>query len=402
MFNVCTQSLFLIITLSILLSIILTPIKGTVTKRCKPQIFIIIIILFNVIGINTKHTQSLHKYNDWEDMSSYSILPRKSIGMAVGYDNETIWLLGGWRLSRSVNQQLISFKNGTFEDHGINNLTERVHADAQSYTQMGSYLYIMKMKYDGSHILRFNLHTVRIESLSTNIPKDVGYGRFACLASYNGYLYIIGGYNNGVYLADTQIYNVVTDKWLLNIPSLNMARRGHACIIHNNILYAIGGLGYNGAHKICLDSIEILSITDPSNIHNKHWSFISTLNTPISGSRAVVYGSDILILGGEGHGYYANEINVIDTITNKVSIKGYLDIGLDTTAAIIVNDTAYLFGGKSSPSSNGILSSWRRKILPVPSPINKGNTEILGIICCLLVIMVTIIYLKKKRNTNNN
>ncbi len=91
-----------------------------------------------------------------------------------GYDEDidTFWLLGGWdSTNQDVERQLVSFSDGTFTDHGVENLTilHDIQGHAQSYTQIGNVLCILH-KMD-AFIYRYNLKTLQFED--TDIPVPV-------------------------------------------------------------------------------------------------------------------------------------------------------------------------------------------------------------------------------------
>ena len=70
-------------------------------------------------------------------------------------------------------------------------------------------------------------------------------------------------------------------------PESNTARQKFSCIVStNNVLYAIGGYGNNGATSHLLKTIECISI---SNIDQNTWDVIgNNLPSPLSGSEAVI------------------------------------------------------------------------------------------------------------------
>eukprot|EP01083_Nonionella_stella_P142311 440105_1 len=80
------------------------------------------------------------KYDDWIQPWS-TLLPRSCNRMAAGYDSitDTIWLLGG----EYVRQQLISFKDDSFVDHGVSNLSHNIFGAGQYYKQIDNMLWII-------------------------------------------------------------------------------------------------------------------------------------------------------------------------------------------------------------------------------------------------------------------
>eukprot|EP01083_Nonionella_stella_P210537 762122_1 len=69
---------------------------------------------------------------------------------------------------------------------------------------------------------------------------SISVGKWGCLASQNGSLYVIGGYNSDS-LNRVQILTVSTLQWTTNAPVMKQARSDLSCIATNNYLWAFGG-----------------------------------------------------------------------------------------------------------------------------------------------------------------
>eukprot|EP01084_Bolivina_argentea_P192949 331132_1 len=322
--------------------------------------------LISTLAISIKSASAA--YTGWITPSP---LPHNTGSAAVGYDeqNDTIWIIGGHTGIQ------IAYKDGSFIDYGWQYLPDRVYGQAQYYTQVGSVLYMIHD--DGRSFDIFDLEHVFItyDYKSIRIPNNVGTS--ACLVFIEqdaGYLMVIGGWTTTTGVLDyVQILNMTTNQWILTAPSLNVPRNSGACIAYHQWTYAIGG-ATNGATSWgdALNSIEVLLVNDMLNIQNQEWSFIQNLSRPMRGSRSVIYGDDILVIGGEidilsqlDFAEQVDEINVIDTNTNQVRVDGNLGFKLTAVAPIVVKNILYSFGGVSV---SNVISSWR--YLEISSPTN--------------------------------
>eukprot|EP01084_Bolivina_argentea_P092256 166002_1 len=294
-------------------------------------------------------TDKIFKYDKW--ILSDSLLPRASHKMAVGYDNkmDTIWLLGGYP------QHVISFQNGVFQSHGDQYPPYSFWGHGQFYTQIGNTLWIIQ-SFTGV-INSFNLQSLKFENNYT-IPVDVSWG---CLTSFTNkdnhtYLFFIGGVSGYIFeltwMNLVQIFNVTSSTWLdpSIIPKLKRPRASLTCNVNNNRLYAIGGLTDDVFNSV-LSSIETLYIGDMTNIANNVWQYIQNLSIPLSYSRSITYGSDIVVInGGNRINASVDVVHVINSVKNTVSIEGYLNYGINSAAVILVDSIVYVFGGTNEAS----------------------------------------------------
>lgn len=282
-------------------------------------------------------------------------LPRGTEKMAMGYDpkNDTIWIIGGF--SGLNGQQLVSFANDDFTDFTRHYFPLPTIAIGQAYRQINQYVYSIHHP-DGSSLDRFNVETATMEYDYLMIPRAVTF--YGCVTSINineGYLVVMGGAPDNATLNNVQIYDIGNDTWLSNVPFLQLSRINFGCNVDNKNkqLYAIGGS--NGDSSV---TIEVLNVYNLSNIHNEEWKFIQNMSNPKGSHRTVVYGNNIIIVGG------SKEIYNIDTSNNQVTEIGYLDVeAANYSGVILVNNILYVFGGYAIDGS--LLSSWRYISLPL-------------------------------------
>eukprot|EP01083_Nonionella_stella_P145362 455307_1 len=300
---------------------------------------------------------------------SSPLLPRATRSMAIAYDtsNQIFWLIGGY--SGSFNKGLYSLTND--RDVFLNNsLNISIYGEGQYYSMDDQYqfLYMIHAPY-GSSLNRFNIETTAIQTNYATIPIAVTvYGCLAFIAMDDGYLVIIGGLGDGI--TDVQILNLASRVWMSGVPSMEYARSSASCAAVNGNIYAIGGYQ---ARDVYLDSVEVLSIGDDMrDITDNEWSVMGHLSRGMCCSRAVVYGYAIYIVGGsyyDTNDEYMNQIHMIDALTNEIALFGYMDAAFDDTAAIMIDNVLYSFGGENGT----MLDSWRYLSVPITDCDGKGR-----------------------------
>eukprot|EP01083_Nonionella_stella_P092764 259793_1 len=267
------------------------------------------------------------------------LFPRTFFGAAIGFWNNSIFILGG----SGVKKQFVEYNivNNNIVDHGANYFSESIYGFGQFYHQQHHYLYMISPS--SQTLCMFDLSTTAKELQynwnSVTIPHNIN--SRGCLAGNDEYLFIVGGDDTFLRM---QILQLSPLEWLSNPPSLNTARRNAACIIHESsgFLYAIGGWP-------SWQSFEKVSIT---NILSNSWQITPDLLHPADGARALLYDSDyILIIGGwrayEPH--IGNEyVQIIDTKTDIVSLSSStVNFPVQAATVITVENTIYKFGGST-------------------------------------------------------
>eukprot|EP01083_Nonionella_stella_P209589 759607_1 len=254
-----------------------------------------------------------YDYNDWIGPSSPT-LPRDVYQAAAGYDstNNRIWILGDWPGDKSLMSYDIDsnfFTNYSALSNGITGL-------GNFYTQIDDILYMIS-GIGGSYsypagstpvihnkLSTFNVNTAQFTYYYQNIdiPLTVDtYGESdGCLASIDDALFVLGGGHGNVYKYEyVQVLNLTSSTWIYSpdIAYLNEGRLFTSCVVHpyNNALYVIGG--YNRSLETA--TIEKLYVGDLAQISQYSWEFIESLPHPMLFLRSVVYGNDIVSVGGK-------------------------------------------------------------------------------------------------------
>eukprot|EP01083_Nonionella_stella_P099702 280336_1 len=318
-------------------------------------------------------------------------LPRIGAGMAVGYFNNSIYLLG----SQGFPYQFVEYPIGqTFIDHGETYFTTGLYDGTQYYYQNGNILYMID-RFDvsvdeGTTLCTFNLETKEFTKYWNSITLQ--YTTVTnCVASTDSYLFIVGGcdpgctdgcgvYTYGCQRNIVQILTLVGSNrltWMSNTPTMNRARTAFSCVIHpsTNTLYAIGGHRgkaaegvYDWGGKDYYRTIEKLYIG--GNIPSQSWQYTrGNLSLPAQETRAVVYGDIIYVIGGWFFNNYITRLTVdhlIDVVTGDVSVLASTHYELHKTAAIIHGNRLYAFGGDNR-------NTWIYYDLPTFDPTNNPS-----------------------------
>ena len=287
-------------------------------------------------------------------------MPGGNSYMIIGFDgtSETIYLVGGYQNEK----HLVSYTKLTnWTDYGSDALPSYVWAKGQSYTQdFDNILYFFR---DSSDITlqQFDLSTQTFTTYPTqpSIDKNSFYGEEACLC------YVVNDYDE--YL----IFTLQSVTWILDltnqtfITSLddesmplmnNRLRQQHACIVEpiSGYLYVIGGFtSGSGWHGKSINTIEKLYVGDIMNINQYSFYILNeTLNEGIFQSRAILYETDIYIIGGYrnwgSNGKSIDDIYLLDTRIDSVSVFCQLYEGITGPTPILIGTTIYVFGGATT------------------------------------------------------
>eukprot|EP01083_Nonionella_stella_P157187 510025_1 len=328
-------------------------------------------VLFLAFCSTITHAMS---YSTWIDGSPS--LPRESAQMAIAYNNisDIVWLVGG---SGANNRQLISFDPNyrNFTDYGQSYLNGDIAGAGQYYSQINNILWMINQ--EGTSFDIFDITSASFERNYSSIVFPQKARSTACLASINiddGYLTVNGGQNtDGYYLNTVQILNLSSNEWLSNdgVPTMNIARGWHSCIVHHKQMYVIGGYDYFSGPTY-KSSIERLDVSDLSNIQSKTWVQIGDLLKSMWGHRAIMHGHSILVFGGRSRYSYNNQINVIDTTTGNVISGGYMGHAAAFMSPIILQQRIFVFGGQGE----SVLNYWQYNSLHTISPTMSRLTDV--------------------------
>eukprot|EP01083_Nonionella_stella_P033350 91292_1 len=310
----------------------------------------------------------------WTEISTPSLRYADS-SMAVGSYHNTaskpsIFILGGYELEYQLTEY--SIPDNAFISHS--NLPSKTWGYGRPYyTQIDHILYSIYLT--GSELNTYNMATNTYTTQWTPIPIDVDY--YGCLASNNDHLFVVGGFGSPTNGPSSGHFNVVqvlvlgTMQWLDSVPSTQVTRIESCCIAEplTDSLYVLGGSGHN--------TIEKIKITD---ITQEEWYVIPDRLSVSSKARTSTWFHDmIFVIGGydpsNGH---RREVDIIDPLTDSVSVGEPVPYGVFSASVTVFNDTLYLFGGGISgcctETNKWLIYDYEYYEPPTSNPITQTPT----------------------------
>eukprot|EP01083_Nonionella_stella_P149323 474048_1 len=325
-----------------------------------------------IVSFSVKCTGFL-SVGDWN--LETPLLPDVACMMAVGYWDNSIFILGG---SSPHQYNFVEYDISKDTMSRRSSLSLSVHGYGQFYTQIHNELFMIHK--DGDSLLVMDLSSSQ-KTLQTNWNSVViltTVSNYGCLASTDEHLFVAAGWDNPNYLNELQILTIATLSWQSNVPPMDIPRRGCACTVHETsaFLFVIGG--YNGASKE-LKSIEKISINNIANIHNEEWKSVKNLTYGVDMPRSIAYSEYVLVVGGRrANNVFAAELHIIDTTTDSVSVSdSTMHYGASNFGVILVDNVIYKFGGINtltpSPITDGWLNQWETCQLTSSIPSNDPS-----------------------------
>eukprot|EP01083_Nonionella_stella_P310344 1102283_1 len=257
---------------------------------------------------------------------------------AIGYYNDSVWLLGGISREQYVLEIDLVQKRAM---HHPNVQSPRYSDWDQRYWQRGSVLFISKG--DKLNIFGYDL---RLQETTYTIPKynitnfisDGG----VCITGIDDYLFQTGGLGS-----DTSfyLYDFNTELWSKG-PLMPHFRAFHSCTVLNYVLYVIGGRSNVCCNDTTLNSVIVIDVAQQTSLQS--WiRFPANLSFPRVRSRSVAYNQFIYVVGGEStkQGNPTAYVEVIDTVNQQISRDTDLIRKKRAHSVIIVDTMLCLFGG---------------------------------------------------------
>ena len=188
--------------------------------------------------------------------------------------------------------------------------------------------------------------------------------------AYNGYLYVIGGYDGSQYLNDVQFApinaNGTIGAWTAT-TSFQMMRMGHTSIVYNGYLYVLGGY-YLGSYY---NNVQFAPINTNGTVGT--WTYTISFATARAYHTSVVYSGYLYVLGGTNGSSYYNDVqyapvNANGTIGAWNATASFATVRYSFASAAY-NGYLYVLGGNNASSSlndvqfapvnaDGTIGSW--------------------------------------------
>ena len=176
--------------------------------------------------------------------------------------------------------------------------------------------------------------------------------------AYNGYLYVLGGYDGSGYLNDVQKATINADgtvgAWSATTP-FTTARYLHTSVAYNGYLYVLGG--YDGTSY--LNDVQKAAI-DPTNGTVGTWSTTTAFTTGRYGHTSAAYNGYLYVIGGFGSGYLNDvqkaAINADGTVGTWATTTAFTT-GRYGHTSVAYNGYLYVIGGSNGSDQNDIQFS---------------------------------------------
>ncbi len=164
--------------------------------------------------------------------------------------------------------------------------------------------------------------------------------------AYNGYLYVVGGYTGTVYLNDVQYAPISASggigTWTAT-TSFTTARNDHTSVAYNGYLYVVGG--YTGS--VYQSDVQYAAINADGTTGT--WTATTSFTTARNGHTSVAYNGYLYIVGGYTGSVYQSDvqyaaINANGTIGTWTATTSFTT-GRTNLSSTINNGYLYIMGG---------------------------------------------------------
>jgi N-acetylneuraminic acid mutarotase len=177
----------------------------------------------------------------------------------------------------------------------------------------------------------------------------------------NDKIYAMGGLEDWSYISNkNQVYDIKTDSWVEMAPMIT-GKHGYSSIVYNDKIYVFGSLAYDTTGKEGVyDSNSSIEVYDTK---TDTWESIGNMPTLLYLGAIVVYGDEVIIIGGfrdKDEPEALVDIFSLETHTWREGLpipEPFVGMG-----AVEYNDQLYVSGGADS------LSNWltNKKLFQIP------------------------------------
>lgn len=187
---------------------------------------------------------------------------------------------------------------------------------------------------------------------ATTLPQTL---EASSSATYNGYIYEVGGYHTGtvstVYYAQVNLDHSV-GSWSTSAHALPAALDGVGLVAANGYLYALGGLDTGSVSYS--QTVYYAAINGDGSVGS--WSTTTDLVTATGFGSAVINNGYIYFIGGDTPStsdtvYYA-QLNSNGTIGPWTTSSNHLPSSRSQMASVVSNGYLYVFGGFNGGSGH--------------------------------------------------
>eukprot|EP01083_Nonionella_stella_P081748 225363_1 len=254
--------------------------------------------------------------------TSNILLPTEDDAQAIGFYNDSFYILGG---TRNPNQ-MTQYNTAQSEMTTLSSLSVSVVGVSQFYTTLDDILYMIHPSGDSFSAYDLLKTNIFIANWNNMTPPVTTHGS-SCIQTMPGYLFVVGGGDGtGPYSSALQIYS-----WFVNTPSMSIKRGRVTCVIHpyNNKLYALSGSSDSTWFEARIEAINISQMDAINTI----WIMGNALVT--------IIGWCVQRTISDTWTTYNDVNQVFDVVTEQVSNGGSLNYGVEGAATIMVDNVVY-------------------------------------------------------------
>eukprot|EP01083_Nonionella_stella_P084567 234152_1 len=327
---------------------------------------------------------------------------RLSLGddeQAIGVFNDSIFIIGGSRFGKQAEEYRLKNSSYPFINHD-NVISVDFGGDGQYWTQKDHILYLIQPT-TPSYIATFNMVSNQMTPNYTQIPTNINRG--GCLATFDRYLYIVGGDADTNHSLNTlQVFDVLSKEWQANAPPMNELRSKLACVVSGNYLWVFGGASSGGRnHASFVDPLQSNERIPLVNMTQQNWEYVDPLPRPVWSLRCVTWRDKIYIIGGKfgWNGAYSDIVYAMDVSSGIITELAERMVYPTAWATPVIADAIlYVFGGdwakndwmysflptmvitqeeiwKDSMIDTTTMDSWKGSVVPSISYSNSVMNE---------------------------
>lgn len=165
------------------------------------------------------------------------------------------------------------------------------------------------------------------------------------IATYQGKIYVAGGYHTGGTVAWFDVYNPSNNTWT-TLPDMPERRDHTSAAVVSGKLYVIGGR---------TRGIGLRPENDVYDFASNTWTTgLAPLPTMRAGTATAVFGSEVVVIGGEGQGVGTfNNVEAYDTTSNSWRALAPMPTARHGIQAAMFAGSAYIAGGGTKMGGGG-------------------------------------------------
>jgi len=298
----------------------------------------------------------------WQAKAS---MPTPITGHAVGVVNGTLFSVGGASAAICCN----NFSAPTFAYDFTTNTwatktTMSVRRKNLAAGVLNGILYAVGGDNDFSYFATNEAYNSATDSwtIKASMPTP---RTFPASGAGNGILYALGGENSAGTLTTVEAYDPSTNTWATKAPMLHARSRGHAAVVVDGILYAIGGSDTGSG-----TTLATVEAYDPA---ANTWTSKAPMPTARAGLAAAAVGGIIYAIGGSNNSGILSTVDAYDPATDTWTTMASMPTARNSLGAGEIDGVVYAAGGLLSNPPPVIGATVEAFTPPVPTCVTPPS-----------------------------